>query len=311
MVESPEALLFEPLALDETDATISKTEPELFLVKQQPITSSFRRTVKHLQSKGGFRARFRGISLFCVYNLGLVWISKMLAVLPFIPRGTAPVFATVIFANLQMAWTHIVISDPSPKPWFKRLPSAKLFKKVAGPTAVLAIVEQLAVIVPTTLALFYGVGHADPSNVGKTTTAEKNIMVLQGISVIVLGLAMSLFMVLPANIALTRVQASLLADTEETIVPFDRSFGGKVIPEIVGGSGVVSVLDAFKTFDWNARARLIKAYVKVFAMQLVLGIFFLITIAAEVLLIVGKSDLKKIMPSEPKAPKEDGMFYIL
>jgi hypothetical protein len=104
-------------------------------------------------------------------------------------------------------------------------------------------------------------------------------------------------LVLPADVTLTRVQASLLPDAEETIVPFDRSFGGKVIPEIVGGSGVLSMLDAWKSFDWSSRIRLVKAYAKIYALQILVSFFFGLCLAAEMFLIAGK-DWASVLPGD-------------
>jgi len=305
MVESPQALLYEPLDTIDPDAPINKnTDPELVLVKQKPITASFRTTIKHLQSKAGFCARFRGIALFVVYSMLLSMVSNFMRVLPFVPRGTAPVFATVLLANFSLAWTHIVISDPSPKPWYRRLPAARVWKKIAGPTAVLAIAEQLAIIIPEVVAIHSGLAKIDPNSAKDLSGAEKQIITLKAFGIFALCAVLGLVLVVPANVTLTRVQASLLADDQESIVPFDRSFGGKVIPEIVGGTGVVGLLDAWKTFDWNARVRLIKAYVKVFAMQMALTILFIGVAIAELILVVGKSDIDKVI----SGPSDDKFF---
>jgi hypothetical protein len=75
------------------------------------------------------------------------------------------------------------------------------------------------------------------------------------------------------------VQASLLPGSEETIVPFDRTFGGKVM---VGGSGVVGMLDAWRSFGWSSRIRLLRVYAKLWAIQIALLVFFMITLFAEV-----------------------------
>lgn len=303
MVESPEAIVFEPITTSDPDAPLDNNnnkavEPELLLMKQQPITASFRTTIKHLQSKGGFRARFRGFSVFVVYSIIVQWVSQTISIwIPFL-FFVAPIIASVLCAQLSLAWTHIVISDPSPKPWFRRVPSIKTWKKVAGPTAILAVAEQLAIVLPAYLAATSGfVGS--PDDFANTTHAQRNIMVLKGFGVLVLSIALSLLVVIPANVTLTRVQASLLPDEVESIVPFDRSFGGKVIPEIVGGSGVIGILDAWKTFDWNSRVRLIKAYAKVMAMQFVLSILFFVVMGTQIALIIGK-DLKKIFPGDGK-----------
>jgi uncharacterized membrane protein (DUF485 family) len=148
------------------------------------------------------------------------------------------------------------------------------------------------------LAKVYGL-HMDPKMAANLSGAEKHKAAWKGFSVFVLFIVLSFLTVIPANVTLTRVQASLLSDNEETIVPFDRSFGGKVIPEIVGGSGVIGLVDAWKTFDFNARVRLVKAYVKVFALQMALTMFFIGVVVAQLFIIIGKTNLKKII-KDPK-----------
>ena len=295
MVESPEAIVFEPLATEDPDSPINKnpTDPELLLVEHKPVTSSFRKTIKHLQSKGGFRARFRGISIFALNAFVVNIISGMLN--PILPFLVAPIIATILCAQLSLAWTHIVISDPNPKPWYRRVPSIKTWKKVAGPTTVHVIAAQLAIVLPAYLATKFGFfGQADPK-----TARDATVLLFKGLSILIVSILLAVLIVIPANVTLTRVQASLLPEEVESIVPFDRTFGGKVIPEIVGGSGVVSMLDAWKTFDWNARVRLIKAYVKVFLMQTALSILFFAVIVGQLALIVGK-DYEKIFPGNGK-----------
>jgi hypothetical protein len=302
MIESPEALLFEPLSTIDPDAPLDATkpttEPDLLLVKQQPITSSFRRTVKHLQAKGGKAARFRGFSIYLINAFLVSSVSQMMNSLPFVPRGTGAVLVTIALANFSMAWTHIVISEPSPKPWYRRIPAARLWKKVAGPTAVLAIAEQLTILLPATLSILYGL-HDVRDEARNMNKQQVSMAGLKALSVAALGLILAFFLVLPANVTLSRVQASMLDDSEETIVPFDRSFGGKVVPEIIGGTGVIGLLDAWKTFDWNSRVCLVKAYVKVFAMQVAVSILFFVVMLGEVFLIVG-TDFGRLLPENGK-----------
>lgn len=292
MIESPETIVFEPLAADEPDAAINKPVTDPDLVQQQFITSSFRTTIRHLQSKGGFRARFRGLSMALVYGFVLNLISRILNL--FVPFFLAPIIASVICAHLYLGWTHIVISDPNPKPWYRRIPSIKMWKKVAGPTAILAVAQQAAIALPMHLAATFNfIGK--PDDFVNTTNGQRWIMVLEIFLVLALSLALALLVVIPAAVVLIRVQASLLPDELESIVPFDRSFGGKVNPEIVGGNGVIGMLDAWKTFDWNSRVRLVKAYAKVLSMQFALSVLFCLTLGVEIVLIVGK-DLKKVFP---------------
>jgi hypothetical protein len=172
-----------------------------------------------------------------------------------------------------------------------------MWKKVAAPTAVLAIAEQLSVYLPIYLAIVTGITDQKPEDVANMTGGQRTAMAFQGIGIFIFGLVLAFLIVIPANVTLTRVQASLLSDAEETIVPFDRSFGGKVIPEIVGGTGVIGMLDAWKTFDWASRIRLIKTYVKVFAMQFAVTILFALVLVAQIFMIVGR-DWSKLIPED-------------
>ncbi|PBP24773.1 hypothetical protein BUE80_DR004355 [Diplocarpon rosae] len=294
MIESPaDDILFKPLATDGLDS-ITK-DPEL-ASRPELITSSFRRTLRHL---GGVSERFRGLSIFIVNAVLVNWIAGMLSVFPIVrlvPRGLLAVLSTVICAQLSLGWTHIVISQTSPKTWFRRIPAMRMWKKVAGPTALFALAEQLAVWIPLYLAVLAGLGDNTPENMSNMTSHQQTVMSLKAFGIAALSLILSFVVVIPSNVILTRVQASLLNDTEETVVPFDRSFGGKVVPEIVGGSGVVGMLDAWKTFDWASRIRLIKAYLKVIAMQIAVTVFFTFLFIAQIFIILGK-DWSKLVPA--------------
>lgn len=294
MIETPQEVIgFEPLPTEDPDSTIKDPEQP---AKAPYITSSFRQTAKLLRSVGGFRGRFRGFWVFVVGAALVAWLSSMLAFIPFVPRGVAGVIASVICAQFSLAWTTIVISEPSPKRWFRRFPSVKQWRKVAIPTAVLAIAEQITVLVPLNIALLAGLDRK-PEDIAHLSPGQQTAMTFKGLGIFALSVVLSVLLVMPANIVLTRVQASLLSDAEETIVPFDRSFGGKVIPEIVGGSGVISMVDALKTFDWSSRLRLVKAYVKVFVMQFAVTVVFTLILFGELFAIVGK-DLSKIFPEK-------------
>jgi hypothetical protein len=104
-------------------------------------------------------------------------------------------------------------------------------------------------------------------------------------------------LVLPAKIILVRVQASLLPDTEETIVPFDRSFNGKLGPGTARGDRGLSMLDAWKSFDFSARRRLVKAYAKMYATQMILLLLYVVCLLVELFVIIG-TDFSKIFPDE-------------
>jgi len=184
------------------------------------------------------------------------------------------------------------------------MPALRLWKKVAGPTALFAIAKHLTDALPLALARSY-VFPADPTDPmawSNLASGCRRTAALKVFSILALAVALFFLIVIPANVILTRVQASLLPEDEETIVPFDRSFGGKVVPEVVAGSGVVSILDAWKTFDWNARARLLKTYAKYMAMQIAISALCFATISAQIYLIMG-DDIRKLVEMAMKEAK--------
>jgi hypothetical protein len=298
IIESPDAL-FEPLPTIDPDAPLDPNAPaeqEVTAIKQKPITSSFRKTLKHLQSKGGYPARFRGFALYLVYSILFTIISAPLSAIPIVGQTVGIFVASILLANVSLAWTHIVISEPSAKPWFRRIPGLQAWKKIAVPTAVFGLATQLASLPPLILAKIFGLNKLKETG-PDMTSGQQGIVALEGFAIAVLSLVLFLVLVLPANVMLTRVQASLLDDAEETIVPFDRSFGGKVVPEIVGGGGVISMRDAWNTFDWASRFRLVKAYAKLILLHFLVWFVFIIVVVIEILLIA-RLDPQKIFPGK-------------
>jgi hypothetical protein len=94
---------------------------------------------------------------------------------------------------------------------------------------------------------------------------------------------------IPARVIFIRVAASMLPEEDETIVPFDRSFGGKVHPQIVGGSGHIGLLDAWTTFDWAARVRFAKVLGKTIAIELALGLLLGILVFVQIFTLAPKA----------------------
>ncbi|KAB8288105.1 hypothetical protein EYC80_010238 [Monilinia laxa] len=280
MVESPQEILFEPLTSEDPDAKLDHkgaVEPELLLVKQQPITSSFKSTSKHLRARAGKGSYLRGVSMYLVKNYVLGLQMSFLSI--FLPKTLALPIATILCAPFHLAWTHIVISDPSPLPWYKRMPEIASIKKVMPATIIYALAREAVYFLPGYLAISFGLFESEPA---KMSPQELTTMGIQTASVIILASVLAFLVLIPASVTLARVQASLLAESEESIVPFDRTFGGRVSED-----GVLGLLDAWRTFDWNSRVRLVKTYIKAAAMEMTLMIFFSIVMVSQVVLFVG------------------------
>jgi len=223
-------------------------------------------------------------------------VAEFLAYATPVPLTVATVVSAVLFARLRTAWVHIVISEPSPKYWFRRLPSWKSWGKVALPTAILVICQQITIALPAGLSVAFGLARiSDPQQFADMSDSERKLLLVKAFAVLLLGIFCAVAIVIPAQVTLTRVQASLISEEDETIVPFDRSFGGRVVPEIVGGSGVIGILDAWKTFDWNSRVRLLKLYGKVMLIQIAITFIMFVAIFAQLRLIMGKEFNKYVL----------------
>ncbi|KAL9131460.1 MAG: hypothetical protein Q9217_000608 [Psora testacea] len=314
MIETPTATAYkvapesEPV---EVDALLSEKqkyekqnpralEADLYLVKQVPITAKLRTAIKHLKAVAGPLSRFRGLHIALLYH-GLHSLIVNLISGPggnmtsaVITRSLVSVVTTIVLCRLHMTWTHTVISMPSTKRWWRRFPSINAGKNTILPTAIWAIAQQFCMYVPGVLFAVIFQTFQRPEVYGGNPHNVQKIALVQLLLVFLVFIATVVLIVIPADVTLKRVQASMLPEDDEAIVPFDRTFAGKVQPEILGGSGAVSMLDAWKTFDKEARIRLLKLYSKVFALQVATTIMFMMIMIGELRLIVGE-DFQKMM----------------
>lgn len=306
MIETPTATAFTVDSTDDIDAPLLDQKPEdakaieadLFLVKQKPITSTMRSAIKHLKARGGRLARFRGFHVALIYHIALSVGTNFMTSLfgsPFgsLTRPLAFIVVSIVLARVHMTWTHIVISNPSEKRWYRRIPSGKAVRNIIIPTAISAI-AQLALCLPVFMLSMSSDMWQRPSDYGFEKDHAQKFALFQVATAGIAFIVIIVLVIIPADVTLKRVQASMLPEEDEAIVPFDRTFGGKVVPQILGGSGAVSMFEAWKTFDRSARVRLLKLYAKIFLVQVVTTILFLVVVFGELRLIMGDDLLKAV-----------------
>ena len=268
MVETPSAVLVESIVrdnIDLEDATpkdpmLAGEHREAVIINQDPITTSLRSTKKHLRAVGGRLARFRGISMFMVYNFLLLNVNDvMTTILPFgsLSLVVAYVATSVVLAIPRMTWTHIIVSSPTERKWFSRFPAMssarRLMAKLAGPTALVALAEVSSTIIFIALL---PEDVRDPSKLDKSEMdCEKmHALTLSCFFAGLASLAWTALVTIPATAVLSKIQTALLHEDEDAIIVVDRN-------EDMGFAA------AWKSFDWNARARVYKAYAKFAAIQ--------------------------------------------
>ncbi|KAK7418362.1 hypothetical protein QQX98_003982 [Neonectria punicea] len=255
--------------------TASVATPTRPLVQDAfPITSSFRASLRLLRSHGGVPAFFRAFGCFLFQAVVHAFIAGLfMGVLGawFSPVGS--LIASLLLVQYNTAWVHIVMTPRSPLHFWKRLPAFRsTFEATWRPVLLFWFSGHLAAWAPWLIAVILHFEIPSWNGNAQITmpTMSDNIKLL---ITILFSIVVQLFIVVPAYVSLVRVQASLLPDTQETIIPFDRTFQGKVEPAIVSGMGYVSLTDAWTTFSRAAWRRLVILYVKVVAASI--GVTFL------------------------------------
>lgn len=262
-----------------------------------PITNQLRTTIAHLRSRAGFWSRFRGFSVYLLYGIARGVLSVILPPSPqnFWAQLPLQVVLSVALANLHMTWVHIVISKPSTKRFYQRIPGRQSWVQIAPVAAAVDLATATAFYLPLMIAQWAGGFDSFVDNATSGSTAPASTMG-QAWAITVLPSIAAYLVSIPAQAIFARVAASMLPDEDEAIVPFDRSFGGRVVPRILGGSGRLSIADAWRTFDRAARARYLKVIGKVLLMEFALLITFSLALMAQVSLL-GVDTLRKLASS--------------
>lgn len=281
MVETPSAAITistpdETGSKDEKEGLL-ETSPTTTLVRQKPLTSSIRATIKHIVAHGGRLARFRGFRYHVVWAIAINTAAHILnSVIPaFFPFRLIIItaIAGALTANFHAAWTHKVVSMPNSTSFWQRVPSRAHWKALALPAAVYSAMPYVSLYIVQGVAQLLGVSDVANTDPRDLSRAEAISLFARAFATLVIGIVCTLFLCIPAIVTLVRVEASILPEEDDTIVPFDRTFDGKVVPKVVGGTGCIGFLDAWRSFNWEARRRLLKLYVKIFFVMTSLALF--------------------------------------
>lgn len=273
MIETPAAAVTvtnkagAPANKEEAERLLDEPSVEVAIHPVRPITSKIRTTIRHVTSQTGFFGRWRGIVPAFVYSfMKLFWSGMLVQKLPMFPGQNffVSVIVSVALANIHMAYLHAVISLPTSQRWYQRLGDLKTFKALTAPHAFAVTAAYIVIWLTASAVALAGLGNAALYASDADPTYSYACMPLSLLAVVLFGITLTVFIYIPAVVSVIRVEASLLPDEHETIVPFDRSFGGLVVPAILGGSGAISFSDAWKTFNGEARRRVIKLYAKIF-----------------------------------------------
>lgn len=299
MVEDTKPPAYEPVSLNaDTDSLAEDQIPtgdRPIKIDQQPalITSSLRRTNRLLYSTAGWTANFRGFMCAIALSIAMGIAAVVFSAIPFVPGFVGTLLASLVTVQISTTWTHTVIAAPTSKPWFRRLPPLRrTFEATCLPVFIYWAATTIAQVVPVVVASALGMDVWDPKR-PMVMPEYHGSSAWKSLIVVLLALFISVFLTIPAHVVLVRVQASLLAPEEDTIIPFDRSFEGAVEPALVGGKGYVSIKDALRTFTRDSWVRLYKLYIKLFLVSLAFYAVMAAVIIPEVILMLAKSEKAK------------------
>ncbi|KAE8152824.1 hypothetical protein BDV25DRAFT_150436 [Aspergillus avenaceus] len=260
---------------------VDPAEPEL-AAPPKPITSKLRSTIVHLRARAGFWSRFRGFGAFITYTLaqGFLYAILPVALSNLAGQFFCRVIVGMALANLDLTWVHVVISEPSPKRFYQRIPDYKTWLKFAPVVALEQCVVFAAFYIP--LLIIVATGNVVNIDIKPTSDDFDAGTVYRAATAVIVPCLSAHLASIPARAITIRVAASMLPEEDEAIVPFDRSFGGKVVPAILGGSGKLGIADAWKSFDGPARIRYLKVFGKTFAMECAAILFFALLLGGQV-----------------------------
>ncbi|KAF7179162.1 hypothetical protein CNMCM7691_008093 [Aspergillus felis] len=286
-VEDSNPKTYVRLDSEDPNDSVDPNDPEVAAASTtKPITSGLRSATKHLRARGGFWSCFRGFRMYLTFtgfaNLGAGFLIQAIVVTPnrsvsvsFFSSFFGQFIGSMLLATLQMAWVHRVIADKSPRSSYRRMLGLQHWPRIAPAAALYNFLRCAALSLPIA-----AVGPAGAGWTSVTVVAEQGYKgLLRFLAINVLPAACLLPATIPARGIFVRVAASMLPEEDEPIVPFDRLFGGKVKPEIVGGSGKLGLRDAWTTFDRPARTRFVKVILKALAIEVALGVIGILLIA--------------------------------
>ncbi|KAK9372079.1 uncharacterized protein V1513DRAFT_427921 [Lipomyces chichibuensis] len=258
--------------VDEAQLVARLSKRNLAYAGKHPVTSSLRRTAAYLRHEAGPFSLFRGMSAYIAMIAATVFYEALVFILPNILKPLLPLIVDLCVAPFSLVLTHIIITVPTKRTWFFRLRHTPLRLSLLTLPALAAesIVDKFAS--PLTETIMSKFAMLSMSNVGWLRSfAARALMLLLGIAV---NSALFLFLSVPATVVRIRVQASLLPDGEEPIVPFDRKSFGTISSLRDAMYGLVSIL---KTFGASDRRRIFKLILKFYVIGwVVLGGFILL-----------------------------------
>lgn len=162
---------------------------------------------------------------------------------------------------LQVALVHIIISRPSHQRFYQYIPGLSSWVTIAPIATLSSTLASANFYFPIFLIRQFGKAGGAGSITSTTESYTIGITLLATALLFFLGVA-------PTRAIFIRQAASLLPEHIELAVPFDHTFGGKVVPVALGGSGRLNISDAWVSFTFAGRVRYFRILGKAFVLMM-------------------------------------------
>lgn len=261
-------------------------------------TSSPSAIYRLLVKNGGILANFRGLTLALLQSIttsGLIgYYGRFLG---FKYHIIARLLRSLLMVQFSTLWLHLVIAQTD-RPFWSRVPP---FKRTLQATWRATILHWAAVeftgLFPSMVASRMNIDWPSPGLFGPDNTYSFRLDMAAGdavfyfkcAAVIFATVVGSIFFVVPSQVVLLRVQASLLPIEDSTIIPFDRSFKGRVQPARTNGRDYATISDAWRSFSWANWQGLIILSFKIIFLSLSLILLMCAVIGLQWVMIVTQS----------------------
>lgn len=243
---------------------------EAQIPKTPPIIESIHTTVEHIRINSGRWFYMRGAKIFLLHDL------VKHVVLPYlIPTFGENAFGQLFFSvvsavtlvSLQVAWVHAVIAKPSPVSRYRYIMRLECWTQ-ALPVVLLEVVGRWLVfhttlILQRELLLSVGITALHEDNLFDMEDSSSHSTPKPGTWHLILAtslipkIAEEFLISIPARIIFVRIAASMLDDTDEPLIPLDRSLRNN-------SNHRVGMWDAWKSCDGALRARVFGVQVRAF-----------------------------------------------
>ncbi|PNP51806.1 hypothetical protein THARTR1_07575 [Trichoderma harzianum] len=261
-------------------------------------TSSPSAIYRLLVDNGGILANFRGLTLALLQSIvtsGLIgYYGRFLG---FEYHIVARLLRALLMVQFSTLWLHLVIAQTDRSFW-NRVPP---FKRTLQATWRATILHWAAVeftsLFPSMVASRMNIDWPSPGLFGPDNTYSFRLDMAAGdavfyakcAAVIIATVVGSIFFVVPSQVVLMRIQASLLPVEDDTIIPFDRSFKGRVQPARMNGRDYATITDAWRSFSWDSWRGLIILSFKIIFLSLSLILLMCAVVGLQWAMIVTQS----------------------